>query len=86
MFARVEISFGKEKRVVIPDLAVVKQPGSGVKYVYLHVDGKVLYREIEVGRRMNTEYEIISGIDNGAEIVVSGQSKVTDGVLVDVVK
>ena len=41
MFARVTINFGTERRVVLPDLAVVKQTGSGDRYVYVYEDGKV---------------------------------------------
>ena len=35
MFARAEINFGTENRVVVPDVAIVKQPGSGERFVYL---------------------------------------------------
>jgi RND family efflux transporter MFP subunit len=86
MFARVNINYGSEKRVVVPDLAVVKQNGSGVKYLYQYLDGKVIYREVELGRRIGDEYELISGLESGSEVVVTGQSKISDGILVDLVK
>ena len=35
MFGRVELSLGTARRVVVPDKAVVKQPGSGNHYVYV---------------------------------------------------
>ena len=36
MFARVEVNFGSENHVVVPDLAVVKQAGSGDRYVFVY--------------------------------------------------
>ncbi|OIP82905.1 MAG: efflux transporter periplasmic adaptor subunit [Porphyromonadaceae bacterium CG2_30_38_12] len=86
MFARVFMNFGKVKRVVVPDLAVVKQSGSGGRYVYVYQQGKVEFREVQIGQRFDTEYEIISGITAGEQIVVSGQSKLVDGADVEVIK
>ena len=38
MFARVNMEFGKAKRVVVSDKAIVKQAGSGAKFVYIYND------------------------------------------------
>lgn len=86
MFARVTMNFGSMNRVVVPDLAVVKQVGSGARFVYVYKDGKVTYSQVELGQRFDTEYEIISGVANGAQVVVAGQSKLIDGAEVTVVK
>lgn len=86
MFARVNINFGVLSRVVVPDLAIVKQAGSGARYVYVYKGGKVSYQPVELGRRLNAEYEVITGVQSGAQVVVSGQSKLSDGVEVKVIK
>jgi len=86
MFARVTLEFGKAKRVVVPDIAIVKQAGSGAKYVYVYSDGKVQYKQIEIGRRVDADYEILSGLTAGEQIVVAGQSKLMDGAEVKLVK
>ena len=86
MFARVTLNFGTEEHVVVPDLAIVKRAGSGDRYVYVYKDGKVSYNKVELGRRMDTEYELISGVDNNSQVVVAGQSKLADGVEVEVEK
>ena len=52
MFARVTLSFGVLDRVVVPDRAIVKQIGSGERFVYVYKDGKVSYNKVELGRRM----------------------------------
>lgn len=79
MFARVAIEFGKTKRVVVPDLAIVKQSGSGARYVYVYNNGKVDYKQVELGRRVDTNYEILSGLNAGEQVVIAGQSKLADG-------
>ena len=86
MFAHVILEFGKAKRVVAPDKAIVKQAGSGAKYVYAYSDGKVQYKQIEVGRRVDSDYEILSGLAAGEQIVVAGQAKLVDGTAVNIVK
>lgn len=86
MFARVIINYGTEDHVVVPDVAVVKRAGSGDRYVYVYKDGKVSYNKVELGRRMGTEYELISGVDNNAQVVIAGQTKLADGIEVEVEK
>ncbi|MDE6043301.1 MAG: efflux RND transporter periplasmic adaptor subunit, partial [Muribaculaceae bacterium] len=86
MFARVEIDHGAINRVVVPDLAVVKQTGSGNRYVYVLRDGRVSYNRVELGRRVGDAYELISGVEAGDSVVISGQSRLADGVAVEVIK
>lgn len=49
MFARATLNFGTADNVVVPDLAIVKQAGSGDRYVYVYKDGKVSYNKVELG-------------------------------------
>ena len=86
MFGRVTFNFGEERHVVVPDLAVVKQPGSGNQYVYVYSDGKVSYNKVELGQRIGNTYEILSGVKDGDEVVVSGQSKLANGMEVRILK
>lgn len=79
MFGRVTLNLGVAKHVVVPDKAVVKQPGSGNQYVYVYSDGKVQYKQVELGQRINDTYEILSGLEDGEQVVVSGQSKLANG-------
>lgn len=86
MFARVTLDFGTVDHVVVPDLAIVKQAGSGDRYVYVYKDGKVSYNKVLLGRRMGSEYELVSGVDNHSKVVVAGQIRLRDGIEVDVEK
>lgn len=83
MFARVTVNFGTQNNVVVPDLAIVKQVGSGDRYVYVYEDGKVYYRKVELGRRMGAEYELLSGVAHNASVVVAGQARLLDGMEVE---
>ena len=87
MFARVTVNYGNNFRVVVPDNAVLKQVGADEKYVYvLNEDGTVTHTPVKVGVRMGKRYEIISGIDDGATIVTSGQTRLRNNIKVDIVK
>ena len=79
MFARVTMNFGTQNHVVAPDLSIIKQAGSGDRYIYVYKDGKVSYNKVLLGRRMDDKYEIISGVSDGDQVVVAGQSRLTNG-------
>ena len=83
MFTRVTVDFGSNKNVVIPDVAVVKQQGSGERFVYvLNEDNTVTYKKVVLGRRMGAEYEVLEGISDGAKIVTGGMIRLKDGIKV----
>lgn len=85
MFARVTANFGTNHHIVIPDIAVVKQQGSGEHFVYvLKPDNTVKYTLVELGKRLGNRYEIVSGINEGDRIVTEGQVRLKDGVNVTV--
>ena len=86
MFARVTLEFGKVKRIMVPDQSVIKQSGSGARFIYVYNEGKVQYKPIEIGRRIDSDYEIISGISAGEQVVVAGQAKLVDGASAKLVK
>ncbi len=86
MFGRVTLNLGSADHVVVPDRAVVKQTGSGNYYVYTYEGGKVKYNQVELGRRLGDSYELLSGIEPGATVVVSGQSKLANGMSVELAK
>ena len=86
MFARAQINFGTEDHVVVPDVAVVKQPGSGERFVYVYNNGKVSYVKVELGQRLGDAYELLGGIPDGATVVIAGQGRLFDGAEVRVEK
>lgn len=87
-FAYVTLSYGQQRNVVVTDRAIVKQPGSGNRYVYVYdsASGTVSYNQVELGRRIDDSYEIISGVSNGDAVVVAGQQRLRHGAKAKVVK
>ena len=85
MYARVTVNFGTRRSVIVPDKALVKQEGTGTRFIYvLRADNTVSYLPVTVGRHMGQEYEVLSGLEEGARVVVKGQALLRDGVKVNV--
>ncbi len=84
MFARATMNFGTKNHVVVPDQAIVKQAGSGDRFVYVYKDGKVSYQKVELGRRMGNKYEILSGVEDGDQVVITGQNRLINGMEVEI--
>ena len=85
MFARVTLPYGEAERVVISDRAVNKLMGSGDRYVWIYKPETqtVTYSKIELGRRMDNQFEVLSGVEAGDQVVVMGQLALTNGAKVE---
>lgn len=88
MFARATFNFGNQKHVVIPDDALVKQIGAGDRYVYVYDAAKqtVSYNKVQLGKHLGDKYEILSGVNDGDQVVIAGQARLNNGKKVKVVK
>jgi len=84
MYAKVTVTFGKYDRVVVPDAAVVKQLGSGDRFVYVYdpATETVSYNKVQLGIRQGDKYVILSGVKAGDKVVTEGQLRIRDGVKV----
>lgn len=88
MFGRVSLTLGEANHIVVPDRAVVKQQGSGNYYIYVYdpSSSTVDYRKVELGQRLGSNYEVISGIEPGSQVVISGQNALANGKKVQLQK
>ncbi|MBR4966848.1 MAG: efflux RND transporter periplasmic adaptor subunit [Bacteroidaceae bacterium] len=86
MYGKVVVNFGTKEHVVVPDQAVIKQAGSGDYYVYTYENGKVYSNKVELGRRLDDRYEILSGINSGSKVVVAGKESLANEIEVEVIK
>ncbi len=88
MFARATVNFGNQSHVVIPDEALVKQIGAGDRYVYVYdkAKGTVSYNKVDLGKHIQDKYEILSGVNDGDQVVIAGQARLSNGKKVKVVK
>ena len=83
MFARVTVNFGTRHNIVLPDRCIVKQEGTGQKFVYLlQPGGTVSYVPVTLGRHIGSEYEVVDGVAEGDTVVSKGQSVLKDGIQV----
>ncbi len=86
MFARVTMNFDVVERIVVSDVAIIKQSGSNDRFVYTLVDGKAQFIPVQVGQRLDKQWEILSGINPGDEVITAGQSRLNNGTEVEVVQ
>jgi RND family efflux transporter MFP subunit len=85
MFARVVLNFGNKSRVVVPDKAIIKQPGTDDRNVYVvQNDQTASYTKVILGQRLGDRYEALSGLNDGDRVVVAGISKLINGTAVEV--
>jgi len=86
MYAKVKITFGMNSEVLVPDKCIVKQQGSGDRYVYIYnaADSTVTYSKVTLGRRIDGRFVIQYGVKEGDKVVVEGQLRLRDGVKVTV--
>ena len=86
MYARVKVNFGASNSITVDDAAIVKQQGSGQRsvFVYDEQSGTVEIRNVELGRHFDSKYEILSGLEEGEQVVVKGQATLKAGVKVEV--
>ncbi|MBT8762720.1 efflux RND transporter periplasmic adaptor subunit [Desulfohalobiaceae bacterium Ax17] len=84
MFAHVRLYFGKKKALIISRDALNKVPGTGNYYVYVIKGQKAYLRNIQTGLKQGNRVQVISGLHEGEQIVVKGQNRLKDGVLVEV--
>ena len=84
LFARVIIKGLEERQVVrVPESAVV--PSGNDKLVFSIIGGKAKENKVTVGRRRAGEVEIMTGIEEGTQVVISGQTRLRDGAPVEVI-
>ena len=85
MYARVSVDYGAAESIVVPDAAVMKLQGSGQRTVFvLNADNTVSVRTVEPGRHFGNRYEILSGLEEGEQVLTGGHSNLKSGDKVEV--
>jgi len=85
MFARMELCLPEEEALFIPGEALIREV-SGEAHVFVVKDGLARKRRLEIGRRSNQLIEVIQGLTEGEEVVITGQDKLVDGRKIRIVK
>ena len=84
MYAKVNVTFGHNRSIVVPDAAVVRLQGSGQRNVFVVEDGVAVQREVTLGRHFEGQYEILSGLSEGELVVVKGGNSLRNGAQVEI--
>ncbi len=85
MFARASISLGLEEAILVPAFLVQKQPGTAERFVFVNENGAARRKVVEPGDVFDDKVEIRKGLAEGDEIVATGQTRLRDGIKIQVV-
>lgn len=83
MFVRTKVNLGSGSNIVVPDMCVVKQQGSGQRFVFVVKDGVAVQKPVELGVHFGDRYEILSGLEEGEKIITKGAATLKDGSKVE---
>lgn len=82
MFGRLKLNLETaHDAIVLPAEALLSTP-AGRKAVFVVENGKAMRRFVETGIEEENQVQILSGIDPGDKVVVSGNEKLKDGAFV----
>ena len=87
MYAQTLFEMGEKQGTLVSDVAIRKQVGSSERYLYV-IKGDTLAerRRVEVGRQVGDRIDILSGVEAGEQIAITGLSKLYDGAKVRIEK
>lgn len=82
MFAKVKLILSEHKDVpaILKEAVIGKEPDV---YVYVIKDNHALLKKITLGLRQGPYYQVREGLESGDLIVIMGQQRLRDGVLVN---
>ena len=84
MFAEVSIEFGiHHNSILAPSSAILTMDNSNIAYQV--VDGKAVKTQVEVGYRQGGLVEIISGVEDTAQLITAGHNNLKDQADVNVI-
>jgi membrane fusion protein (multidrug efflux system) len=83
LLVRVTIKGAPREAVMVPETAIVQRGDNA--YVYLARDAKAEEAQVRVGKRMSGNIEILEGVAAGAEVVVAGNTRLSNGAAIEVV-
>ena len=85
MFARIKILIKeREGALIIPRDAIIREDSSN--YVFVVKDNQAFRKKIELGINENNKFEVIKGLEEGELAVTMGNTRLKDGVKVEVIK
>ncbi|MEQ1747796.1 MAG: efflux RND transporter periplasmic adaptor subunit [Prosthecobacter sp.] len=76
-FGRVSVPVAEVKLLLVPQNAVLKR--GQMELVFVAKEGKAALRLVKTGKVLEDRVEVLSGLEEGEQIIVSESAKLTDG-------
>lgn len=76
-FGRVSVPVAEVKLLLVPQSAVLKR--GQMEIVFVAKDGKAALRLVKTGKVLEDRVEVLSGLEEGEQVIVSESAKLTDG-------
>ena len=76
-FGRVSVPVAEVKLLLVPQSAVLKR--GQMELVFVAKDGKAALRLVKTGKVLESRIEVLSGLEEGEQIIVSETAQLTDG-------
>ena len=87
MFTRTSLIIEKVNALAVPAVCILKLQGSNERYVFLEENGIAKRVTVTLGQRFDNMVEIISDeIKEGQHIVSTGQSRILDGMKLEIIE
>ena len=84
LFAKVIIEKGATRKMVVPTEIILKRGQLEGFYTINHA-GKAMLRWVRTGKEMGNQVEVLSGLDEGEQIIYSFEGKLQDGQKVEAI-
>ena len=76
-FGRVSVPVAEVKLLLVQQSAVLKR--GQMELVFVAKDGKATLRLVKTGKLLESRIEVLSGLEDGEQVVISDVAKLTDG-------
>jgi len=76
-FGRVAVPTGQVSALHVPAAAVIQR--GQLEFLFVVSDNHAQLRIVKTGARVGHEVEIVSGLDSGETVVISGADNLSDG-------
>lgn len=76
-FGRVSVPVAEVKLLLVPQSAVLKR--GQMELIFITKNGKAALRLVKIGKTLEDRIEILSGLEEGEQIIVSDTTQLTDG-------
>ncbi len=80
MYSTVTLELGDRQALLVPAMAVQKQPGTNDRYIFIYEDGVAKRIQVTLGERLDDKLELITnGVNEGDMLIYAGHVNLMDG-------